>query len=177
MASAQHRIIPFKMKISCALFVFTIATLATCQVKAFIVPTTTGGTSSSTGRSKGTTSLNVFGPKQALAIEKAKNPAKFEATIEGLMSTKGLTRGQAEKRYGEFLVDPDGFALQAAEQERREKGYKDWIEQAIDKSDDPEATRIRIEEFTKRNQLKGTVIMIAFSAAVLSLSYANPYVP
>lgn len=45
------------------------------------------------------------------------------------------------------------------------------------KSDDPEATRIRIEEFTKRNQLKGTITMIAFSAAVLSISYANPYVP
>lgn len=168
------------MKNSCALFVFTIATLATCQVKAFVVPTITGGTgssASSASRSKGTTALNVFGPKQALAIEKTKNPAKFEATIEGLMSTKGLTRRQAETRYGEFLVDPDGFALQAAEQERREKGYKDWIEQAIDKSDDPEATRIRIEEFTKRNQLKGTIIMIAFSAAVLSLSYANPYVP
>ena len=169
------------MKNSCggALFVFAIATLATCPVKAFVVPTSTGSAaSSSTSRSKGTTTaLNVFGPKQALAIEKAKNPAKFEATIEGLMSTKGLTRGQAEKRYGEFLIDPDGFALQAAEQERREKGYKDWIEQAVAKSDDPEATRIRIEEFTKRNQLKGPIIMIAFSAAVLSLSYANPYVP
>ena len=34
--------------------------------------------------------------------------AKFEQTIQGLMAQKGLTRGQAEKRYGEFLADPDG---------------------------------------------------------------------
>mmetsp|Transcript_3970 Transcript_3970/g.8615 ORF Transcript_3970/g.8615 Transcript_3970/m.8615 type:complete len:161 (+) Transcript_3970:108-590(+) len=122
------------------------------------------------------TSLSVFGPKQALAIERTKNPAKFEQTIQGLMSSKGLTRGQAEKRYGEFLVDPDGFALKAAEEERREKGYKDWIEQAVAKSDDPDATRKRIDDFTKRNQLKGTAIMIAFSAAVLSYSTMNPYI-
>eukprot|EP00563_Minutocellus_polymorphus_P001203 CAMPEP_0181045946 /NCGR_PEP_ID=MMETSP1070-20121207/14084_1 /TAXON_ID=265543 /ORGANISM="Minutocellus polymorphus, Strain NH13" /LENGTH=166 /DNA_ID=CAMNT_0023124519 /DNA_START=64 /DNA_END=564 /DNA_ORIENTATION=+ len=160
----------------CAILFSTIAVLAACSVEAFTVPTTSTRRSTSS-RSRLTTALNVFGPKQALAIEKAKNPAKFEATVEGLMSTKGLTRGQAEKRYGEFLIDPDGFALQAAEQERREKGYKDWVEQAVAKSDNPEATRKRIEEFTKRNQIKGTAIMVAFSAAVLSFSYANPYVP
>lgn len=45
------------------------------------------------------------------------------------MAQKGLTRGQAEKRYGEFLADPDGFALKAAEEERREKG--EWNRQNI----------------------------------------------
>jgi hypothetical protein len=44
------------------------------------------------------TRLNmVFGPKQALAIEKRKNPQAFEATIQGLMKTKGLSRADAEK--------------------------------------------------------------------------------
>jgi hypothetical protein len=44
------------------------------------------------------TSLNmVFGPKQALAIEKRKNPQAFESTIQGLMRTKGLSRADAEK--------------------------------------------------------------------------------
>ena len=42
------------------------------------------------------------------------------------MAQKGLTRGQAEKRYGEFLADPDGFALAAAEEQRREKGEWNW---------------------------------------------------
>ena len=104
-----------------------------------------------------TSALNVMGPKQAAAMEKLKNPAKYEQTIQGLMAQKGLTRGQAEKRYGEFLADPDGasstgtwssnvckmavnsqsncllfihvnlfdlsgFALAAAEMQRREKG-------------------------------------------------------
>ena len=49
--------------------------------------------------------------------------------LQGLMAQKGLTRGQAEKRYGEFLADPDGFALKAAEEERREKG--EWNRQNI----------------------------------------------
>lgn len=44
------------------------------------------------------TSLNmVFGPKQALAIEKRKNPQAVESTIQGLMKTKSLTRAQAEE--------------------------------------------------------------------------------
>eukprot|EP00555_Chaetoceros_dichaeta_P010143 CAMPEP_0198267704 /NCGR_PEP_ID=MMETSP1447-20131203/34208_1 /TAXON_ID=420782 /ORGANISM="Chaetoceros dichaeta, Strain CCMP1751" /LENGTH=108 /DNA_ID=CAMNT_0043958419 /DNA_START=42 /DNA_END=365 /DNA_ORIENTATION=+ len=74
-----------------------------------------------------TTGLSmVFGPRQALAIEKRKNPQQFEITIQGLMKSKKLTRDQAEKRYGDFLLDPDGFALKAAEDERREVGYKDW---------------------------------------------------
>lgn len=111
------------------------------------------------GNGRPTTSLAVMGPKQAAAMERLKNPAKFESTIQvcvciglcvcvyrvclsrfglflmshlsffslfrplqGLMAQKGLTRGQAEKRYGEFLADPDGFALKAAEEQRREKG-------------------------------------------------------
>ena len=123
------------------------------------------------------TALSVFGPKQALAIEKTKNPAKFEQTIQGLMSSKGLTRGQAEKRYGEFLVDPDGFALKAAEEERREKGYKDWIDQAVSKSDDPEATLRRIKKFQRVNSIKGTAIMIIAGGAAVWYNYANPYIP
>eukprot|EP00558_Chaetoceros_sp_UNC1202_P009742 CAMPEP_0197247232 /NCGR_PEP_ID=MMETSP1429-20130617/26991_1 /TAXON_ID=49237 /ORGANISM="Chaetoceros sp., Strain UNC1202" /LENGTH=164 /DNA_ID=CAMNT_0042708087 /DNA_START=12 /DNA_END=506 /DNA_ORIENTATION=+ len=126
---------------------------------------------------RASTSLNVFGPKQALAIEKRKNPQQFESTIQGLMRAKNLTRDQAEKRYGEFLLDPDGFALKASEAERREVGYKDWIEQAVAKSDDPDATRDRIEAFTKRNQLKGTAIMALGSAALLAYSSSNPYIP
>ena len=95
-------------------------------------------------------------------MERLKNPAKFESTIQvcvyrpmcmfvyragltrfglfsvshlsfslfrplqGLMAQKGLTRGQAEKRYGEFLADPEGFALKAAEEQRREKGEWNW---------------------------------------------------
>eukprot|EP00567_Pseudictyota_dubia_P014052 CAMPEP_0197436310 /NCGR_PEP_ID=MMETSP1175-20131217/3779_1 /TAXON_ID=1003142 /ORGANISM="Triceratium dubium, Strain CCMP147" /LENGTH=161 /DNA_ID=CAMNT_0042965567 /DNA_START=79 /DNA_END=564 /DNA_ORIENTATION=+ len=123
------------------------------------------------------TALSVFGPAQAAAIEKRKNPQKFESTIQGLMKTKGLTREQAEKRYGEFLVDPDGFALAAAEAERKEKGYKNWEEQAIAKSDDPEATRARIEAFKNKNRTRGIIIMILFSAAAVANSVMNPYVP
>jgi len=44
-----------------------------------------------------TTLKMVFGPKQALAIEKRKNPQAFESTIQGLMKTKGLSRADAEK--------------------------------------------------------------------------------
>ena len=44
------------------------------------------------------TSLSmVIGPKQMLAMEKRKNPEKFESTIQGLMTTKKLTRNQAEQ--------------------------------------------------------------------------------
>ena len=45
-----------------------------------------------------TSNLNmIFGPKQALAIEKRKNPQAFESTIQGLMKTKSLSRQDAEK--------------------------------------------------------------------------------
>lgn len=71
-------------------------------------------TGSNAGRAV-TSALNVMGPKQAAAMEKLKNPAKYEQTIQGLMSQKGLTRGQAEKRYGEFLADPDGASFQLYE--------------------------------------------------------------
>merc|ERR1719223_2111752 len=121
--------------------------------------------------------LSVFGPNQALAIEKRKNPKQFESTIQGLMKTKKLTREQAEKRYGEFLLDPDGFALKAAAADRKKKGYKNWIEQAVAESDDPEGTRQRIEDYTNKNRLKGTAIMILFSAVWLASSAMNPYVP
>lgn len=125
-----------------------------------------------------TTSLNmVFGPKQALAIERRKNPQVFESTIQGLMTSKRLSREQAEKRYGEFLLDPDGFALKASAVERKEMGYKNWIDQAVKKSDDPEATQKRIDDFTAKNRLKGIAIMGFFSAAVLAYSASNPYVP
>mmetsp|Transcript_9304 Transcript_9304/g.13205 ORF Transcript_9304/g.13205 Transcript_9304/m.13205 type:complete len:164 (-) Transcript_9304:250-741(-) len=119
----------------------------------------------------------VIGPKQVLALEKSKNPQKFEATISGLMRNNNLTREQAEKRYGDFLIDPDGFALRAAAEERKAKGYKNWVEQAVAKSNDPEATRERIDNFTARNRLKGIAIMCVFSAAVLAYSASNPYVP
>jgi len=47
---------------------------------------------------RASTSLNmVFGPKQALAIEKRKNPQGFESTIQTLMKTNNLSRPDAEK--------------------------------------------------------------------------------
>ena len=82
-----------------------------------------------------------------------------------------------EQRYGEFLIDPEGFALRAAEIERKEKGYKNWIDQAAARSDDPTATRQRIEDFTNRNRIKGIAIMTIVSAAALAYSASNPYVP
>ena len=68
-------------------------------------------------------------------------------------------------------------ALKAAAAERKEAGYKDWIEQAVAKSDDPDATRERIEKFTRKNQLKGTAIMAIGGAALLAYSASNPYIP
>lgn len=118
----------------------------------------------------------VVGPKQALALEKMKNPEKLEATITGLMQQKNLTREQAEQRYGEFLVDPDGFALRAKDEEMKEAGYKDWIEMAVARSDDPDATRKRIEDFTDRKRTQGIIIMAVFSAAAVYQSVMNPYV-
>jgi hypothetical protein len=46
----------------------------------------------------------VFGPKQALAIEKRKDPQAYEATIAGLMKTKQLTRKGAEEVSIEILI-------------------------------------------------------------------------
>ena len=53
-----------------------------------------------------------------------KHPTKFETTIKGLMKKNKLMRDQAEKRYGDFLVDPDGFALRAGEEMRKKDFYK-----------------------------------------------------
>jgi len=121
--------------------------------------------------------LNVIGPKQAASLEKRKNPKKYDATIKGLMKTQKLSQEKAEQRFGEYLVDPDGFALNAAANERREKGYKDWIDQAVTKSNDPEATQKRIDDFTSRNRTKGVAIMAVLSFSILYYSYTNPYVP
>eukprot|EP00545_Synedropsis_sp_CCMP1620_P012364 CAMPEP_0119012928 /NCGR_PEP_ID=MMETSP1176-20130426/7702_1 /TAXON_ID=265551 /ORGANISM="Synedropsis recta cf, Strain CCMP1620" /LENGTH=164 /DNA_ID=CAMNT_0006965967 /DNA_START=36 /DNA_END=530 /DNA_ORIENTATION=+ len=120
-------------------------------------------------------SLNmVVGPKQALMMEKKKNPAKFEKTIQGLMKSKKLSRPQAEQRYGTFLLDPDGFALAAAAQERKVMGDKDWKAQAIRRSDDPEATAQRIATFQRINSLKGTAIIVIFFGAVIVFNTMNP---
>jgi len=47
----------------------------------------------------------------------------------------------------------------------------------VAKSDDPEATRERIENFTNTNRIKGTAIMLVGFGAVIAYSAANPYVP
>ena len=49
--------------------------------------------------------------------------------------------------------------------------------QAVSKSEDPEATKERIESFTNTNIIKGTAIMVLGFGAVISYSAANPYVP
>jgi hypothetical protein len=82
-------------------------------------------------------------------LEKRKNPSGYEKTITGLMKQKKLSRQDAEKRYGTFLVDPDGFALRAGEKAMKEDGYKNWEEAAIGRSKDPEATRVRIQEVSR----------------------------
>jgi len=114
--------------------------------------------------------LNIFGPNQALAIERKKNPAKFEATIQNLMKQKKLSRDKAEKRYGEYLLDPDGFALRASDAQRKKDGYKNWEEAAIGRSSDPEATRERIAKFKRDSQIKALAIIGAFVGCLLYLS-------
>mmetsp|Transcript_6364 Transcript_6364/g.9281 ORF Transcript_6364/g.9281 Transcript_6364/m.9281 type:complete len:156 (-) Transcript_6364:2079-2546(-) len=123
------------------------------------------------------TQLHIFGPKQALEIERAKNPKAVEATIQGLMKQKRLTREQAEKRYGEFLNDPDGFALRAGEETWKREGYRNWEEAAVGRSADPEATAARIAKFKRDSQLKGVSIMTLGSALLLWYASQNPYVP
>lgn len=123
------------------------------------------------------THLGIFGPKQALEIEKRKNPKAVESTIQGLMKQKKLTRDQAEKRYAEFLNDPDGFALRAGEETWKREGYKNWEDAAVGRSADPEATAARIAKFKRDSQLKGVSIMTLGSALLLWYSSQNPYVP
>ena len=84
-----------------------VALFSAAEPAAAFAPTA----SSNSNAGRAATSLYVMGPKQAAAMEKLKNPAKYEQTIQGLMAQKGLTRGQAEKRYGEFLADPDGACV------------------------------------------------------------------
>ncbi|GMH83630.1 hypothetical protein TrVE_jg11385 [Triparma verrucosa] len=112
----------------------------------------------------------IFGPKQALAIEKRKDPKKFESTINGLMKKNKLTRDAAEKRYGEFLIDPDGFALRAGQAAQKAAGYKNWEDAAIGRSKNPEETRARIDKFKKESQLKALAVITVFSAVLLFAS-------
>ena len=94
-------------------FLAAVALFSAAEPAAAFAPTARSSSSSSSSSNAGraATSLYVMGPKQAAAMEKLKNPAKYEQTIQGLMAQKGLTRGQAEKRYGEFLADPDGACV------------------------------------------------------------------
>jgi len=89
------------------------------------------------------------------------------------MKSKKLTLPQAEKRYGEFLIDPDGFALRAGEAARKEAGYKDWEEAAIARSDNPDETRDRIAKFKSQSQFKALAVIAVFSAALLWASENN----
>ena len=72
------------------LFTLLLAVVAFSSTSAFV----SNGTPSPRSA---VSSLNVFGPKQALAIERRKNPQAFESTIQGLMKTKNLSRAQAEQ--------------------------------------------------------------------------------
>ena len=56
-------------------------------------------------------------------------------------------------------------------------GYKDWIEQAMANSDDPEATLRRIKKFQRVNSFKGTAIMVIAGGLGVWYNYAHPYVP
>mmetsp|Transcript_22553 Transcript_22553/g.34239 ORF Transcript_22553/g.34239 Transcript_22553/m.34239 type:complete len:167 (-) Transcript_22553:41-541(-) len=156
------------------ILLFLLLAVATTTVDAFVVGSATAVVSSTTTTSQ---LSMVVGPSIAAEIEKRKNPKKYEATITSLMKRNKLSRKQAQDRYAEFLADPDGFALRAAAAERKEKGYKDWKEQAIAKSDDPEATRKRIEEFQKKSTLKATAMITFFASAAMYYSSINEFVP
>jgi hypothetical protein len=72
-------------------FIALLIAIASISTSAFLVH---GGVL----RTPSSTNLNmVFGPKQAIAIEKRKNPQAFESTIQGLMKTMKLSRANAEK--------------------------------------------------------------------------------
>ena len=101
----------------------------------------------------------------------------YRSTIQGLMLQKGLSREQAEERYGQYLLNPNEFALKAGEEAWKAEGYKNWEEAAIGRSADPEATAKRIEEFKRKSQLKGIAIMTLGSAALIYYNSVNPYVP
>ncbi len=75
----------------------TRISLTFCIIAVLVASTSAFTSNSFNSQRSGSTKLMVFGPKQALAIEKRKNPQAFESTIQGLMKTKRLTREQAEK--------------------------------------------------------------------------------
>ena len=56
-----------------------------------------------------------FASKSSLSVgplQKLTNKDEYNKVVEGLMSTKGLTREQAEKEYNSYLENPNDYALQ-----------------------------------------------------------------
>ena len=102
-----------------------------------------------------------------MAIEFKKDAKKTEATITSLMEKNKLSLAAAEKRYREFLVDPDGFALCAGAARNKAEGYKNWEDAAVGRSKDQQATRERIDNFKKQSQLKALGVIAVFSAVLL----------
>jgi len=118
------------------------------------------------------TSLRMgVGGKAAFGLQKLKDPAATEQTVIGLMETKELTREQAEERYGDYLVDPDGFALNAFEEQNKVDGYANWEEATVGRSDDPEATRKRIDDFKRTSSYKAYAVVTFFCSLLLYQSY------
>jgi len=79
-------------KMTRPVFIALILVIASVSTSAFV-----GHGSHQRSPTRRTSNLNLFGPKQALAIEKRKNPEALESTIQGLMLTKSLSRADAEK--------------------------------------------------------------------------------
>lgn len=120
------------------------------------------------------TSLQV-GPLQKLT-----NRNEYEKVVSGLMTTKGLTREQAEKEYNAYLENPNDYALQKGEAYYKSLGYKSLMDGVIgeaEKEGRGDEVRARIEKFNKEGQMKGLAVMTVFICFVFYLKIQYPYVP
>eukprot|EP00543_Licmophora_paradoxa_P005067 CAMPEP_0202446494 /NCGR_PEP_ID=MMETSP1360-20130828/4968_1 /ASSEMBLY_ACC=CAM_ASM_000848 /TAXON_ID=515479 /ORGANISM="Licmophora paradoxa, Strain CCMP2313" /LENGTH=164 /DNA_ID=CAMNT_0049062981 /DNA_START=13 /DNA_END=507 /DNA_ORIENTATION=- len=117
-------------------------------------------------------------------LQKITNREEYEKAVQGLMKTKGFTREQAEKEYGEFLDNPNNYALNKGEAYYKSLGYKNLMDGVVgeaDKEGKGEEVRQRIDDFKKQSQIKATAVLaVAFAAFIYSkIQYdiAHPFIP
>jgi len=101
----------------------------------------------------------------------------YEQVVNGLMTTKGLSRKEAETEYNMYLDNPTNYALMKGEEYYKNLGYKSLMEGVIgeaEKEGRGDEVRERIEKFKRQSQIKATAVLVVFFSSFIYLKEMYP---
>mmetsp|Transcript_9078 Transcript_9078/g.28374 ORF Transcript_9078/g.28374 Transcript_9078/m.28374 type:complete len:155 (-) Transcript_9078:50-514(-) len=118
------------------------------------------------------TRLNFLSPEMSGALAKMSDADNYEKIVSETMVKEDCDRDEAERRYNQYLFDPDGYSIMKMNEQIRNKGFSSFEEMFVAENGQ-DAWDARQASIAESKSQKGTTSIFVVGGLFLALVAAK----